>query len=107
MTEMLGIKIPMNPWVVLPLIVLAAVILAYLANIAILSILRRVVRKTATEFDDRIYRLVDRYLFPLLLVGGLLLILDVGPFPPKVLRAAHGPLALSGLLRSEEHTSEL
>lgn len=98
MTEMLGIKIPMNPWVVLPLIVLAAVISAYLANVAILSILRRVVRKTATEFDDRIYRLVDTYLFPLLLVGGFLLILDAVPLPPKVLRAAHGLLALSGLL---------
>jgi hypothetical protein len=42
MTEMLGIKIPMNSWVVLPLIVLAAVILAYLISAAALWLFRKV-----------------------------------------------------------------
>ena len=98
MTEILGVKIAMNAWVVFPLIVLAAAILAYLVNVIILWILRRVVEKTPTEIDDRIYRLLQRYLFPLLVVGGLLIIVDAVPFPAKVLRAIDRLLVLSGLL---------
>lgn len=98
MTEFLGVKIPMNLWVILPLIILATAILAYLINVAILRVLRRVVKRTSTEMDDRIYRLLERYLFPLLIVGGLLVIVDAVPLPPKILRATNNLLVVSGLL---------
>ena len=98
MTELLGVKIAMNAWVVFPLMVLAAAILAYFLNIILLRILRRAVEKTSTEIDDRIYRLLQQYLFPLLVVGGLLIIVDAVPLPPKILRATYRLLALSGLL---------
>lgn len=98
MTDFFGVKIPMNPWVVLPLIVLGATILAYLVNVAILWALKRVATGTLTEADDRVYRLLERYLFPLLVVGGLLVIIDAIPLSPKILRAAHNLLVLSGLL---------
>jgi len=98
MTELLGVKIAMNAWVVFPLVVLAAAVFAYFLNIILLRILRRAVEKTSTEIDDRIYRLLERYLFLLLVVGGLLIILDAVPLPPKILRATYRLLALSGLL---------
>lgn len=98
MTEFFGVKVPLNPWVVFPLVVLAAAALAYLVNWVVLRLFKKVVRKTATEVDDRIYQLLKRYLFPLLFVGGLLLILDAVPLPPKVLKAVNQLLALSGLL---------
>ncbi|TMA13018.1 MAG: mechanosensitive ion channel family protein [Deltaproteobacteria bacterium] len=98
MTEFLGIKIPMNPWALLPLILFATTILAYLVSTAALRILKGVVQKNGTRMDDRIYRLLERCLFPLLIVGGLLLILDVVTFPPKVLQAAQRLLVLSALL---------
>ena len=98
MTDFFGVKIPMNPWVVLPLIVVGATILAYLINVAVLWALKRAAAGTLTEADDRTYRLLERYLFPLLVVGGLLVIVDAVPLPAKVLRAAHNLLVLSGLL---------
>jgi len=98
MTELLGVKIPMNPWLVFPLIVLLAAILAYLVNVVIMRVLRRVIEKTRMEIDGRIYRLLQRYLFPLLVVGGLLIIVDAVPLPPKVLQATHRLLVVSGLL---------
>lgn len=98
MTEFFGVKIPLNPWVVFPLVVLAAAILAYLVNWVVLRLFKRVATKTATEVDDRIYQLLKRYLFPLLVVVGLLFLLDVTPLPPKVLKAVNQLLVLSGLL---------
>jgi len=98
MTGLLGAKVLTNPWVVLPLIVLAAIVLAYMVSVAVLWVLRRAVRKTAVEFDDRLYRLLEKYLFPLLAVGGLLLIVDAAPLPPGIVRATHRLLALSGIL---------
>ncbi len=98
MTDFFGVKIPMNPWVVLPLIVLAAALLAYLVNVAVLWAVKKAAAGTLTETDDRVSRLLERYLFPLLVVGGLLVIIDAVPLPAKVLRAAHNLLVLSGLL---------
>lgn len=98
MTEFLGVRISMNPWVLLPLIILAAAIVAYVVSATVLWTLNRLVRKTPTDIDDRIYRLLEKYLFPLLAVGALLLILDAIPLPPKVLRMSHRLLVASGLV---------
>ena len=98
MTEVLGVKIALTPWTLLPLILLTAAALAYLVNVVVLRVLKRVVEKTPAQIDDRIYRLLQRYLFPLLVVGVLLIIVDAFPFSPKVLRAAHRFLAVSGLV---------
>jgi len=92
MSEFLGIKISLNPWSVLPLIILATAAVAYLINIIVLKVLKRTVPGVADRIDDPIYRLFERYLFPLLIVVGLLLIGDLAPLPPKILRATHGLL---------------
>lgn len=98
MTEFLGVKIPMNLWVVLPLIIVSAAISGYLLSVVVLWLFKRTTKKASTQVDDRVYRLFEKYLFPLLFVGGLLIIVDVAPFSPKVLRATHHLLVLSGLL---------
>ena len=48
MTEILGIKIPLNPWVLFPLIVIAATALAYLADVTTLWIIKRTINKATT-----------------------------------------------------------
>jgi small-conductance mechanosensitive channel len=96
MTEFLGIKFPANPWMVLLLIVLATAVLAYLVNVVILWLLKRTLGKTA--IDERIYRLLDRYLYPLLIVGGLLLIADAAPLPAVARGAIHQLLVICALL---------
>ncbi|MBI2090944.1 MAG: mechanosensitive ion channel family protein [Deltaproteobacteria bacterium] len=99
MTEFLGVKIPMNPWVVvLPLVVLAAALLAYVIHVTVFWFVRRVVKQAGLSFDHRIESLLGRYLFPLLLVGALLLIADAAPLPPTVLKTGYRLLALVGLL---------
>jgi small-conductance mechanosensitive channel len=98
MTECFGVEIPMNPWVVLPLIFLAAVLLAYGINIIILWFLKRIVDRTSVSFDDRFYRLMERYLFPLLIIGALLTIMDNVPLLAKIVRAADNLLVFLGLL---------
>jgi small-conductance mechanosensitive channel len=98
MTDFFGVKIPINPWALLPVILFALTILAYLVSTAVLRILKRVVHRNGTRIDDRIYGLLERYLFPLLIVGGLLLVLDVVTFPPKFLTAVQRLLVLSALL---------
>ena len=98
MTEFFGVKIPMNGWVVLPLIFLAAIILAYAVNLFILWLLRRIFQKNAEEFKTHVFRLVENYLFPLLIVGALLMIVDEAPLPPRILKAAHSALLFLELL---------
>jgi small-conductance mechanosensitive channel len=98
MTEILGIKIAMNPWAVLPMIIFGTTILAYGISQVFLSIFKRIVQRTTTEFDDRIYRLMEHYLFPLLIVGGLLMIVEEIPLPPKILRAGNNVLVIIALL---------
>jgi small-conductance mechanosensitive channel len=88
----------MNLWVVLPLIIVAAAISAYLLSVIVLWLFKKAAKNTSTTIDDRIYGLFEKYLFPLLFVGGLLIIVDAFPLSPKVLRATHRLLAVSGLL---------
>jgi small-conductance mechanosensitive channel len=96
MTEFLGIKFPASPWVVLLLIVLATAILAYLVNVVLLWTIKRALRRI--EIDERIYRLLDRYLYPLLVVGALLLIADAAPLPDQARGAVRQLLVISALL---------
>ena len=100
MTDLFGVKIVMSPWVVLPLLILATVILAYLVSAATLWVIRSAVQRSPTQFDHRLYRLLESYLFPFLIVGGLLFIIDAVPLPAKILRAANRFLVLSGLVLS-------
>lgn len=100
MTDLFGLRIFMKPWVVLPLLILATVILAYLLSLVTLWILRRTVKMSPMGLDKRVYRLLESYLFPILVVGGLLFIIDTVPLPAKILRAADRLLALSGLVLS-------
>jgi small-conductance mechanosensitive channel len=96
MTELLGIKVPASPWVVLLLIVLAAAIVAYLVNVALLWAIKRALRRI--EIDERIYRLLDHYLYPLLIVGTLLLIEDAAPMPEQAQGAVRQLLVISALV---------
>lgn len=98
MIQFFGVKIPMNPWVLLPVIVLAAAVAAYLVHIAVLWLARTVFKKAAIAFDDRIPQLLGRYVFPLLLVGALFTIADAVPLPRKVLLAVNRLLALSAFV---------
>jgi len=97
-SEFLGVKISLTPSVVLPLVVLAAAVLAYAINGVILWALRRAVQNTSTEIDDRIYGLLHRYLFPLLVVGTLLALIDFLPLPAKILQLTNHLLILLALL---------
>lgn len=85
MTEFLGVEIPMSPRVMLPAIVAATAALAFLINHVVLWAIRGIIQRTSTEIDDRIFRLLEKYLFPLLTVGGLLV---TGRLPDRPLPAA-------------------
>jgi small-conductance mechanosensitive channel len=98
MTEFFGVEIPMNPWVVLPLIFVAALILAYVVNYLIVRLFAGFFRKEGDGFDNRLYRLIERYLFPLLILGALLVIVNNVPLPPKIIRASHNVLVFISLL---------
>ncbi|MBI2987868.1 MAG: mechanosensitive ion channel family protein [Deltaproteobacteria bacterium] len=98
MTDFFGVKILIPPWVVLPLLLLATVILAYLVSSVTLWVLRRSMPELVKESDSRFYRLLRSYFFPFLIVGVLLIVLDAVPLPPKILRVADRVLALSGLV---------
>lgn len=98
MKNFFGVKIPMSPWLVLAGIVILAALLAYVIHIVLLWALKRIVKKGVIQIDDRIFGLLERYLFPLLLVGALMFIADTIPLPPKVLKTGHQLLVLSGLL---------
>jgi small-conductance mechanosensitive channel len=97
MTEFFGIEIPMDPWVILPLIFLASVLLAYGINVVVLWILKKSFQRSSEDFDSRFYRVVERYLFPLLIIGALLIIVEEVPLPPKITRAARNFLVFLGL----------
>ena len=99
MSDFLGIRISLNPWSVLPFIILATAAVAYLISIIVLKLLKRSISGVRYRIDDPVYRLFEIYLFPLLIVVGLLLIEDLAPLPPKILRSTHGLLlALAVLL---------
>src|SRR5258706_1691730 len=96
MAEFPRVQLPDNLWIVSALVVLAAAGLAFLLNRLILWAIRRALRRTAV--DPRIYPLLERYLFPLLVVVALLLIADAAPLPPKAQAAIHQLLSIAGLL---------
>ena len=98
MSELFGVKIPQDPWIVVPCIILATAFCAYLVNISLLSVVRPIVKRTHFDIDNRIYRQVEHYLFPLLILAGLLVIEDAVPLPLKWLRAAHSVLIACALL---------
>jgi small-conductance mechanosensitive channel len=91
-----GINFPDNPWIVSSLVVLATAVLAYFINVALLWTIRRALRRI--QIDERIYRLLDRYLYPILVVSALLLIADAAPLPPPALAVIHQLLVISALL---------
>jgi small-conductance mechanosensitive channel len=96
MADFLGIEFPSNPWIVSSLVVLATIVLAYLVNVLVLWAMKRALRRIA--IDERIYRLLDRYLYPLLIVGALLLIADAALLPSKTQAAIHQILVICALL---------
>jgi small-conductance mechanosensitive channel len=98
MTQFFDVTIPMNPWVVLPLVFLAAILLAYAINVIVVAVLRRLLQKSSEEFDSRFGRLLQTYLFPLLIIGALLIIVHSVPLPEKILKAANNVLVFLGLL---------
>jgi small-conductance mechanosensitive channel len=97
-TEVFGFRIPVTPAVVLPMLVLTTVMLAYLVYFVAIRILRTVMNRAALDPVARIERLVERYLFPLLIVVGLWWIIDIVPLPVKIERAAERMLSLTGLV---------
>ena len=98
MSEWIGFKVPQDPWVIVPCLVLATAFCAYLVNGLVLKIVRPIIEKGYFDLDNRIYRLLERFLYPLLIIAGLLVIEDAVPLPAKWLRAAHGVLVVSALL---------
>ncbi|MBI4525388.1 MAG: mechanosensitive ion channel family protein [Deltaproteobacteria bacterium] len=98
MTRILGVEVPTNPWVLLALIILAALFFAYLISSVVLWFFRKTAPRISAQLDGRLYGLIERYLFPLLIVVGLLIILDAVPLPKKALATIHRLLALSGIV---------
>lgn len=95
--ELLGFKIPLTPAVVLPLLVLATVVLAYGVYFVLTRIFRAIMSRAKVGVDARIDWLVERYLYPLLVIVGLWWIIDIVPLSPKIERAATRLLSLTGL----------
>ncbi len=97
LTEVTGFRIAMTPVMVLPLLVIATILAAYLIYLALLRFLRDLEKRAALAIDPRVITLLERYLFPLLIVVSLWWILDITPLPPKIARAAERLLSLAGL----------
>lgn len=97
-TELFGFKIPLTPAVVLPLLIIATIFCAYVLYFITLRIIRAAARGASLAIDARVMGLLERYLFPLLVVLGLVVILDAAPLTPKIARAADRLLSLTGLL---------
>jgi len=98
MSKFLTINASTNLWLTMTLIIGATVTLAFLLSQLMLWSMRKVTEKTVATVDDRLYRLLERYLFPLLAVGGLLLVSDFVPLPVKVLELLKRSLTVVGLL---------
>jgi small-conductance mechanosensitive channel len=96
MPEFAGFALPDNPWALAALVIAAAAGLAYLVHRFILWSLRRAVRGAAAA--DRLFPLLQRYLYPLLLVVVLLFLADAAPLPPKAQGAIHQLLSVLGLV---------
>jgi hypothetical protein len=79
----LGFDIPMTPIVILPMLFIATILAAYVVYFVTLRIVRATAKRASVTIDARVMWLLEHYLFPLLIVIGLLLILDAAPLPPK------------------------
>ena len=97
-SEVFGFRIPVTPLVILPMLVIATIALAYAVYYLLTRILRAIMSQVAIGRDARIEWLVERYLFPLLIIVGLWWIIDIVPLPPKIERAAERLLSLTGLI---------
>ena len=97
-TEVFGFRIPVTPAVVLPLLVLATILLAYVVYFLLTRLISAIMRRATIGPDARIDWLVERYLFPLLIIVGLWSIVDIAPLPAKIERAAERMLSLTGLI---------
>jgi small-conductance mechanosensitive channel len=98
MTEFFGVKIPMDPWVVLPLVFISAVVLAYSISMIVLSFVKKLARDPSSLIGSRIVPLLETYLFPLMIIAVLLVIMDALPLPPKIIRSTHTVLEVLGIL---------
>jgi small-conductance mechanosensitive channel len=98
MTHLFGVQIPTTPWLVVALIIGVIIVCAFLISSVALWLIRRIVQRMPMVIDDRICQLLERYLFPILTVGGLLLFVDTVPLPAKALHLADKLLVLLGLL---------
>lgn len=87
----------MTPIVVLPLLLVATIFTAYVVYFVTMRIVRATAKRASVTIDARVMWLLEHYLFPLLIVIGLLLVLDAAPLPPKVARVANRLLSLAGL----------
>jgi small-conductance mechanosensitive channel len=90
------IALPENPWMLAALAIAAAALIGFVLSRLITSMVRRALRRTAV--DERLYPLLDRYLYPLLIVLTLLLVADAAPLPPKAQAALHQILSTLSLL---------
>jgi small-conductance mechanosensitive channel len=93
MPEFAGFALPDNPWALAALVIAAAAVLAYILHRFVLWSLKRALRA-----DERLFPLLQRYLYPLLLVVALLSLADAAPLPPKAQGAIHQLLSVVGLL---------
>jgi small-conductance mechanosensitive channel len=93
---MADMALPENPWILAAVAVAAAAVLGFILSRLISSLVRRALRRTAV--DERLYPLLDRYLYPLLIVLALLFVADAAPLPPKAQTALHQLLSTLGLL---------
>lgn len=96
MPELGRFALPDNPWALAALVIAAAAVLAYIVHRFVLWSLRRALRRAAA--DERLFPLLQRYLYPLLLVVVLLFLADAAPLPPKAQGAIHQLLSVLGLL---------
>jgi len=94
MTQLFGIQIPIGPWLVAAFIIVVIVVCAFVMSSVVLWLIRRIVQRMPTMIDDRICQLLERYLFPILTVGGFLLFVDNVPLPPKALHVVDKSLVL-------------
>src|SRR3954452_17240769 len=96
MADVYGLDLPGNPWELEALVIAAAALFAYILNRFVLWALRLALSPGAV--DERIYPLLERYLYPLLIVLTLLVIADAAPLPPRGQVAIHQLLSVLGLV---------
>jgi small-conductance mechanosensitive channel len=97
MTQFLGVQTLASPWTVAGAIILSIVVIAFITRSLVIWIVRRTLARTPALIDDRICQLLEKYLWPILTVGGLLLFVDEIPLSVKALQLVNRFLAVVGL----------